>query len=413
MSDSTESDAERGSTDTDTTRREVLSAVGGVSMVAPLATSTNVSRGGNNPASDRVEYVERLKHTNPVEVRRDGAAPERTQVTDTVSRDHWLVVETAHDARDRVQELIEQHTTDPLVMTGVTTITDGGQSKKAVTVDRTVQKGADSESSPDVELDELKGIVPDTVAGSVDGTTIDGIPVITRERTEQKTNECDGYSFSGNYEEQIPGGSKYQTESCGSCTFGTAATDDETGNGRMITAGHCLNKDEVVRQPDCHGAEDGVTVQSSDIGKRDFASVTVPTTKSGEKLYYRQLADYNGTYHLGRTVRGIITESSLRYHEGDESYQIGKHGARTGRQYGYIKNIKTNSSGHRTVYTTNTTGVGDSGGPYYKEYQQTARFFETYIVGISIWGVGGNDCPYPESAGNTMEYVEEELGVTV
>jgi|GEM_PF-2322485 len=415
MSDEKESEAVKESVSEDTTRREVLSAVGGVSMATPFAAGVDVNWGTDESNPDRVEYVERLEHTNHEEVRREGAVPERTEVTDTIPRDHWLVVETAYDARDRIQKLIEQRTTDPLIMTGVTTITDGGQSKKAITVDRVTQRGVDSTSSPDIGIDEINSIVPDTVAGSVDGTTIDGIPVITREQTHEQTTDCNGYNYTSSFGKSIPGAARYRTTVCKPCSFATPAVDNGTGERKMLTGGHCGQEGIAVHQPDCGGEYDGEFDQSFDDKGIDFGSVKSAEYNDGGDVYKYKLADEGGDFYPNTHIEGIIPQSSLKYHEGDQGYEIVNHGARTGRTTGYIKNIKTNSSGHDIIATTAQNGGGDSGCSMYKEYQYSGTT-SVYIAGISVWGrngVDGKDCPFEVSLGNTMEYIENKLNVKV
>lgn len=417
MSETEQNDTTAESSGTDTTRREVLSAVGGVSMTAPLAAGVDVNWGSDTPASDRVEYVERLEHTNPTAVRREGAAPERTAVTDTVSRDHWLAVETAYDARDRILKRIQRRVGDPQVFVGVTTVTDGGQSRKAITVDRVVVEGRDSTSRPSVGLDEIKDVVPDTASGSADGTTFDGIPVVPRNQRVQETVDCDSFAYTGAFSD-IPGGAKFELGSCSSnCSFATPANDDETSETKMLTAGHCFNDANIVYQPACFTEGDGEVDQiyREDDGL-DFGSVKAPDGQEGYKLYTQRLADKNSEYYTDRYISGIITNDSLRMNEGDSSYEIVNHGSRTGRTTGYIKNVKTNSLGHEVVWTTATTGGGDSGCPLYKEYYNGTTY-QVYIAGISAWGRGGSPgddkCPFNQSGGNTMEYVENKLGVTV
>lgn len=412
MSDAEESDAAAESISTDTTRREVLSAVGGVPMSVPFAAGVDVNWGSDRPHSDRVEYVERLEHTNPTEVRREGAAPERTEVTDTVSRDHWLVVETAHDAKNRVQKLISQHTSDPLIMTGVTTITDGGQSKKAVTVDRITQKGVDSTTSPDIGIDELKGIVPDTATGSVEGTTVDGIPVITREQTRQKTVDCE-YSYTEDYGKDIPGGAKYEAR-CGTCSFATPATDNKTGERKILTAGHCGSQGgDSVHQPSCGTSYDGEIDQRLDNDNSlDMASVKSAEYDKGSDIYRYRLANSDGSFYSNRYINGIITQDSLKYNEGNTSYEIVSQGARTGQSSGYIKEVKTSSNGDDVIWTSATVGKGDSGCPMYKEYQN-GGIYSVYIAGIQAWGGEAKDCPINGCGGNTIEYAEDKLNIKV
>lgn len=415
MSDASDKSSAGEPSANESTRRRVLSAVGGVSLTGPLMPGVDIAWGPNTENSDRVEYVERLRHTNPKEVRENGAKPEREPVTDTISRDHWLVTETAHDARASVQESIEQLTTHPLVMTGVTTITDGGQRKKAVTVDHITREGEESVRSPDVSFDRLKGILPDTVSGEVDGTTIDGIPVVSREQTYYDTVSCDGYDYTASFGNSIPGASKIEI-GCGSCSFGAPAYDDSADQRRMLTGGHCLNEDDLVQQPACFTHGDGYGDQVRDPSGADFASVRAPDDHDGWEIYKKRLADDGGDFYPDRYISGRLNDSTIKYNEGDTSYTVYNHGARTGRTSGHITEIKTNSDGHKVVWTSAQNGGGDSGCPIYKEYYNGSNY-RVYIAGISVWGAGGDpgsdSCPYDKSGGNTMEYIEDQLGVTV
>lgn len=415
MSDSNETNSTGEPGTQGSSRRRVLSAVGGVSLTGPLAPGVDVRWGTENERSDRVEYVERLRHTNPKEVRENGAKPEREPVIDTISRDHWLVTETAHDARRSIQKRIEQFTTDPLIMTGVTTITDGGQRKKAITIDHVTREGPESTRSPDISFDRLKGAVPDTASGTVDGTTIDGIPVVSRNRTYHDTASCNGYNYTDSFGDSMPGGAKIEI-GCGSCSFGAPAYDDSADERRMLTGGHCLNEGELVQQPRCFGHGDGYGDQVQDPQGADFATVRAPDDHEGWEIYKKRLADDGGDFYPDRYISGRLNDSTIKYNEGNKSYTVYNHGARTGRTSGYIKEIKTNSQGHKVIWTSAENGGGDSGCPIYKEYYNGSNY-RVYIAGISVWGAGGDpgndNCPYASSGGNTMEYIEDQLGVTV
>ena len=214
----------------------------------------------------------------------------------------------------------------------------------------------------------------------------------------------------------MPGASKIEID-CGECSFGIPATNDNKPyDTKMITGGHCLYDDALVQQPACFTNGDGKADQIFDLDNKDFGSVVAPDGEDGYDIYRQRLADYDGEFYPDRYISGIITTDSLRQNEGNTSYTVFNHGARTGRTSGYIKNVRKNSSGHVEVVTTAETGGGDSGCPLYREYENS-NVYGVYIAGISVFGKGGSpgddDCPFNNSGGNTMEYIETELEASV
>jgi len=127
-------------------RRRFLTTLGtfGLSATTLKHITPEVINSLNVDLEEKVPYVAAYRHTNHEEVLK-GAKPEREPVWETVPRDHWTRVETAHDGRDRI------HTESNLIAPGVTT-----NDQKVVQVDYTTWiKDDGSEKSPDISFIDI------------------------------------------------------------------------------------------------------------------------------------------------------------------------------------------------------------------------------------------------------------------
>lgn len=149
----------------------------------------------------------------------------------TIPHDKWVTVETAFDAAQRVQEMINQFDDTGLVSAGVSITNKNHVEEYGVNVTRTIQATPNPQNNergpkmtkedltpsvasetvntrtPDVSLDELQGELPETASGTVGdentaGLSLDNIPIEFNESIEWE-EECgeEPCSMTDNYDE--------------------------------------------------------------------------------------------------------------------------------------------------------------------------------------------------------------------
>lgn len=363
---------------------------------------------------EEVPYVERLRHSNPEEVR-SGSPPKREPIFATIPREKWVQVESAHDAAARVERIIKSKGLgNKFIEAGVTTVISGNHAKKAVLVNYVEWKDNTGKiETPEITYDELNDILPATIAGSIADEVVEDIPVVLRQETRVTEATCKKYWYDSDFDHDIPAGCKFESNSyCVPCTLGTPAYNNGTDERNMVTAAHCID-DNVSKlyQPSCDLHVDGYVEDYLIENNADFGIIHPPTSHEGWELYKYRLADDDGTFKDNRYIEGRLNWSTIKYHEGDTSYVIKRQGIRTGTTSGYITSTNTNN-GHPAFWTNCETYDGNSGGPYYKEYESSGTY-SVYIAGIHAWGAGGDSCPRDKGGGNAMEHIEDVLNITV
>jgi hypothetical protein len=245
-------------------RRRFLTTLGKLGLSAGTLSHLTADALANvtSDPSDEVPRLDKLKHANHEAVERGDDPPEKEAVYYTIPRDEWVVVETAHNAAERLEAAFERRIAsavdnsldDPTanLKFGVTTITSGHTRKKAVVVEyrRFISQDGTVVGEPDVGFEWVREHAPDTVTGSVgsgDQQEIrSDIPVVVRQRTVDQQAYYDGEY------RPVPGGCQiqdgYDTE------FGTVCTpawDNDNGEYVMVTVGHLVEgeRDHLIYQP--------------------------------------------------------------------------------------------------------------------------------------------------------------------
>lgn len=98
------------------------------------------------------------------------------------------------------------------------------------------------------------------------------------------------------------------------------------------------------------------------------------------------------------TIAGYVTIDTVQS-DADKDNIYYKRGARTGLEYGVVKDVDT----YNKHIETDILGFGgDSGGPIYKIHDGDA-----YIAGITNGGYG-SECPGTDAWGTLMEHIVKE-----
>lgn len=392
-------------------RRRFLSTLSGlgVSATALSYITKDALAKTTSDVTEEVPYVKLLRHTNHEEVKR-GAVPQREPVWDTIPRSKWVRVESAHDGARKIDEMLDRRFSSGRIAVGVTS-RNGDTYQKEISVKYTTVEHADgTTSSPPVSFSEVENVLPDTVSGQAgegqNAETVQGIPVtISRQRKVEQS--CTGNVYNEDQGSEIPGGTRIG-DSGSNGTAGVAATRDQDGVNVMVSCGHVLDNSSHFHQPGDQKSDedlDVVTYDNSDSNDNGYAQAYDSET------FIRELAsDSGGTKDA--TVKGVISWETIKYNEGDSTYEVKKQGNRTGTTSGHIVETVEKASGERNLWTSADCGKGDSGGPIFRRVQQSGTD-EIYMVAIQAWGRGSDSCPLPESGGNSMEYIEDHLALTV
>lgn len=163
------------------------------------------------------------------------------------------------------------------------------------------------------------------------------------------------------------------------------------------------------------------------MGKRRFFKTLATLGVSASTLYHDDGGNNDNGFALPATdrtfvgelaqksgwVAGVTTYDAIKNHEGDSSWTVHKQGNRTGDTKGYVTDaVNDTSKEARSVWISADSGGGDSGGPYYRRIKQSDGSVQYYITRIHAWGTS-DSCPNSPSGGNTMEYIEDNWGLTV
>lgn len=350
-------------------------------------------------SEDEVPRLEALVHTNHDEVER-GAQPERKPIYYTISREKWAIVESAHDAREKIEKrLTEQMDLDPGVM--VRTITSGQHQQKAVVAEYPIiEKSSGETITPDISYEDFSDMIPaktDGIAGrgTEQATKIENIPVLVERQPVKQLY------YSAQYR-PVPGGCAFDPDPDNATgTIGTPAYDRKHDREALLTAKHVIDGSsyEYIHQPD--STCDGSYIGNADRYKRfsGFDAGVINPSRNTEydlALYGSGCNDSGG--YRNRDVAGKIASSTLRDNEGNEDYKLTKQGKSSGQTSGYITNVSDNA-----FRTTAGIQSGDSGGPFYKNYSGDL----TLIAGIAYASQSG------DSKATQMDVIEDELRVRV
>lgn len=401
---------------------DTLSSLGVSATTLQYISQDDINDLTSDPKNE-VPYVEQFKHTNPKEVRK-GNPPKREPIYQTISRDRWIEVESAHNAAKKLREKLErdENIKSNLIQVGVTTVNDGHQKKKAVEVsyvnyERNIEQEEEKElHTPDISKKDLSDKVPGQLTGTArdeenENWTISEIPTVIKESNQKEAAGCERYYYDGSYD-RIPGGSVYEVGG-GSCTFGTPAYNVDSSERQMVTAGHCLDGHtyEDIYQPDNDGESDGTVYKYRDIGNDpfgvDYGLIRPPDSTDGSDQYRYLLADDNGEYKDNLYIEGSLSWSTIKYQEGKD-YEIKQQGGRTGTTTGKIKSAYEND-GNWYFRTTADAYSGDSGGPFYHVNDDNS----VVIAGIFARYESSDTCPGDESWGTAMEKIEDSYNLVV
>jgi hypothetical protein len=251
---------------------------------------------------------------------------------------------------------------------------------------------------PEVSFDEFAEKLPDTVNGEVSSNgkniVVEDIPVLN---PEKQTLEQTAY-FNQTYD-PLPGGCECEILS-DTGTLCTKAYNYNKGAYCQTTAGHLAHDSGYnMYQPASTSYVDGVTGKTVEGATKDYAIVNHSSTSSYE---YAIAGDAEWGYEEYPVI-GVHGADAIEdmYYTGE---YIQNQGRTTGRHFSQITELEYDEA--NTLYRMAIgykCDYGDSGGPYFNETDSG----DAKIIGLHAW-IGSDN-----SLGNTINYIEDNLNITV
>lgn len=380
-----------------------LTSVGVSGAAAGYLDSEALSRLTDDP-SEEVPRLERLKHPD-YEMLVAGEPPEqREPIFYTIPRDEWAHVEGTKNAAENVhQRLRREIPRKAQLRVGVRQSSRTGPRNLEVVV-----KYTPTAAAADLE-DRLKDLTSAEMSGTVAGPhgeeTVDGIPV-QLEATGPVTP--DGF-YDYKYR-PVPAGCQIRHSGGSRCTSGTPVVDNATGIYLFVTAGHCTDEGETVRQPRRRwgGNSIGTTFESEyqTDADGDFVAGFDAATIDTHVGHSWRLAENEEDGYRDNYIWGSVAWDYLSDHVGQATF--GQQGRTSGRRWGSLDAIYPSID---WVECDTVSEGGDSGGPVFDtRYNSAAGRTEDYIV--SIHSASPSDADRP-SWGTAMASIESQFDVRV
>lgn len=340
----------------------------------------------------------------------ENAPPKREPNYYTITRDEWAVVETAHDAKNKVNRLLSTIPGTEHVKAGVTTITNNHTPEEAVIVKRTVtEKSEGNAIEPTISEQDLRDKLPASVNGTVgeggNAETIEDIPIVVETETLSQSTH-----YNSKYR-PVPGGPQLDNEDSDDWegTGGTPAYNNDAGKYDLVTAGHVISggNGDILHQPiKSYSSDYNDVVGTRRDDKYDDPGSPDPGFDAGvinldpdKKL---QLAASGGGYR-DRHIVGVVGRDEIKDNKGNSTYKLHRQGNKTGVKSGSITEV------YNVSYDTDADeNNGDSGGPHYKEeWDENLMFWKVKIAGIHYAGNGTT------SRATMMKEIEDRYSLSV
>lgn len=332
------------------------------------------------------------KHPKEVDV------PERKRVYHSIPLDQYIRTQASRNAANRLAKEFR----GAQYSFGVSSLDGRG----CVVAKHMTYGSPNDDRSSNRPYEEFEDEVPRSVDETVihDGTEYkeENIPVIQKRETLTEQDY-----FDDKYR-PVPGGCEGERSEFWSnrWTLGLPAYSYEEWTDAMVTASHCVNRDDNVQivQPQ-DGTEIGKSNQYTVEGDGDVATIT---TNSSTSIEY-DIAAYTWTSndYMGWNVIGTVSSDKLDDMAANSDYAY-MQGATTGRDYQPVdEHFDKNKDSGPKVRIVSESDNGDSGGGYYIVDEND----DVYRVGIHAWGSETEDGEEAAS-GNTFYYAENKFDLS-
>lgn len=202
----------------------------------------------------------------------------------------------------------------------------------------------------------------------------------------------------------VPAGCQFTPTDGGECTVGTPAYSHDKNTGVLITAGHCIDPDEIAYQPSSSRTVGSATNNNEehtpyfDAGEID-ASVPIEF----------DIASDSPDSYEGWPIQGIKTWDWIKAEEHNNDYGVYKQGRTSGRKSGNIiataggGGVSNECKGYFELDAS--CQGGDSGGPHFILEEEGTNIV-SYIIGITASGID-------TTFATAMDFIECQYDVTV
>jgi hypothetical protein len=335
---------------------------------------------------------------NREEIEKNGVPPEIEPKYYTISRDKWVKV----TATKKASQQLAQQFTDSNISVGLVPHESKGI---AVGISYVIEESPDGDTkTPNMSFTEVQNQAPASLSAKVstDDTefTQPDIPVtVKRIKKGKELYDCgevpEGCYFDSKYD-PLGGGCEAGGSSNSACGYSLGPTAWSTKHDKyvILTAGHCVEKDESVYQPSGHsyaGTADELGPSGMD------SAIIIP---DGTRSVSMDVVDYDGDtrYPIGGMT------SRTRINDMMENYNHVRHtGRRTGHRSGPIDFHAENDDYPWMGYEI-STDKGDSGSVTYEVEDGTA-----YVVALHTGGYCNDGTKY--GSGECMYSVEKEMSI--
>ncbi len=381
---------------------KALLGLGASATAASLFTKDALAAIDYDPETE-VPRIHGYERVNKQAIRDEGSPPEYEPIYEAISREKWVQVEAAHDARRHVEEQLSDLNPEPRVAVGWKT--KRGKPERAVIVEHEIQRTRNgiNKRHPDIAFDKFSDLIKDRFPEDITGTAGRGTDAETQvESIPLQIERVQGAELQTYYDHEyrtngVPAGALiHNGTSKGGATVGPYMFDSNYGEWIFVTAAHVSND-----------SPNGKIYQNDPTGNDYFADVNGGKTKKdgsfdASVLHNLQFggawnfaADSANTYQ-GPMIDGVQSKTGLKDMEFNGT--IYKQGIETGRSSGTVHNV--GDDGFRNDCNE---ANGDSGGPYWVE-QSSGK---TLVSGIHYKGTNGGF-----AYGTIMERIVNEFNLS-
>lgn len=361
---------------------ETLSGLGVSASVLEDISKETLSDLVDDPRTE-VPYVRSYVHTNHEAVVTSGVTPERAPVYDTMPREQWVRIKSAHDARRQVERHLDN--VDQPFDVWVTTDRNGDKLIEVEIYDRGSLGSADYrriERSVPASIDGVAG------RGTDAETTVDDIPTaVTRTRIDapepERVSPTDDDLYYRDEWDEMPAGaamlssdeSSWDSQDDIKLFLGTTCTP--INGDEMVVSGHVVDEEQTVSDvrvdvsnPALLEANGTYYYDPEFQNVDDYRNPSGAPSNVDAAIVSSQSTQYQFATDIGTTtgdIWGTVSQSTLERIEDDGTSQyetFERQGARTGSNTSFGID-KVNDIYFEPDLSASDVGKGDSGGPFY------------------------------------------------
>lgn len=398
------------------TRRTALKQISSTTiLVAGGLTGAASATGTSSDENSEIRRLKYYKHTNHKKVENGIEPPKRKPVYYTIPLSQWIKTQTAlNGARKICEELSSSDvdTGDPKsnksIKVGITNRVNDADVGVIVELTEDIDRPAEGKADGP-EISKVKQSLPRNVSAEVSygkknrkTARKEKIPVKIAEVKRKENGTNDSY-FDHTYR-PVLGGCEMNdvvSEVQDGWTNATPAYDQDKAKHCWVTAGHCVDRTtgNSIYQNSTEANFIGDSTDYIPYGEGDAATINAYVDAT-----WRIASEDTDSEEYDWDIVGIASNSRIQ--DMVAANELARfQGRRTGRDHCEVTDYfiaDWDDNDGPTVKLDHDSEGGDSGGAYYELDSDGA-----YMIGVHAWGTG------TKSNGNTMEYIENKLNISV